>query len=253
MSTKSENPQHHLRFYIVMATLVVAAILVLLFLNNDKNGSLTSATIGLDSLTGKEEDNTDSTPTAQQILLKKMDRESKEVPITLTFNQIPAVREEAKITEIELRFKDLTTKINVNNDKLELNNLQEVIMKIKDFSGDIDVSEAGFSLDGTAKSIEVNDIALSAKGELEISFDNLDYDYLAFQDIDMDQLDIPVGDGELKAAEKLTYALEQDKLTLYFFNGKAVIDRGADTLLNLEGVIKGLSISGALLDLDVKG
>jgi len=126
-------------------------------------------------------------------------------------------------------------------------------MKIKDFSGDLDFNELGLSLDGTAKSIEVNDIALSAKGELDISFESLDYDYLAFQDIDMDQLNLPVGDGELKATEKLTYALEQDKLELYFFNGKVVIDREAESLLNLEGVIKGLSISGALLDLDVKG
>ena len=250
MSSKSENPQHHLRFYIVMATLVVAAILVLLFLNNDKDLSLTSAAVGINGLTGDEEENE---PTAREALLKKIDRESQEIPITLAFDQIPAVREEAKITEMELRFDDLTTKININNDKLELNNLKEVTMKIKDFSGDLEFNEMGLSLDGTAKSIEVNDIALSAKGELDISFESLDYDYLAFQDIDMDQLNLPVGDGELKAAEKLTYALEQDKLELYFFNGKLTIDREAESLLNLEGVIKGLSISGALLDLDVKG
>lgn len=242
--------KHHFRFYVVLITLVIGAIFFLLYTNDSQGGfGITSAIVGIGSNDsaalgddGNEEGDT---------FVAKVGKSSNEVDLTVHFDQIPTLRKEARVKEIELRFDDLTTKINVNNDKLELRNLQEVTLRITGFSGNLDFDRVGFSLDGTVRSLEVNDIALSSKGEIAISFDNLNYDYLRLEDIELQDVELPHGDGELTAAEKLTYALEQDTVKIYYFNGRVSIGRQNTTSLDMEGVAKGISVSGALLNLDL--
>jgi len=135
---------------------------------------------------------------------------------------------------------------------LELNNLQQVTLRMKGFNGQLDLDKVSFSVAGTAKSIEVNDIALSSKGEIKIAFDDLQYDYLEFEDLMLDSLELPHGNGQLTVADKLTYELEQDEVKIYLFNGKVVVDRSAAEVLALEGIAKGISVSGALLDLNLQ-
>ncbi len=240
------TPHHNLRFYIVMITLIVGGIFFLLYMNDSNDFSLTSAIIGVSG-------NTSSSDSLEQGTSEKTTalKNAKEVDVVLSFDQIPTVNKEAKVRDLELRFDDLTTKINVNNDKLELNNLQQVTLRLKDFSGNLNFDLGGFSLDGTSRSIEVNDIALSSAGLIKISFDNLDYKYLSLDEIELKRLELPRGDGELKVAEKLQYTLQQDGVKINLFNGKLIIDRDAETLLNLEGVARGISVSGALLTADL--
>lgn len=253
------HEKSHLRFYLVMITLVVGGILFLLFMNDSENFSLTSAIVGVaKNKTGgaeliSEEDLFSSDVEAiDDVFSKKIQRNSNEVDLSLTFDEIPTVRTNAKIKNIELHFTDSGAKIKVNNDRLELNNLNEVVLKIDGYNGEMELHKLGFSLSGTAKSIKINDISLSSKTQMKISFTDINYNYLSLEDVQLDEIDFPVGNGQLQVSEKLTYTLEQDTLKIYFFNGKMVVDRDAENLLNLEGVAKGVSAGGALLNLNLR-
>lgn len=254
MNGTQPAPDHHrARYYIVLTTLVIAGIFVLLLLN-DKNGfNLTGSSI-------KVFENKSGAPVEGNLLLderidplsKETALSSKEVGVALTFNKIPVVRKQARIKDLELRFDDLTTTINVNNDKLELSNLQQVALKIKDFDGKVDLNSLGFSLDGTAKRLELNGMALASQAKIKIAFNNLDYRYLQVDDIQLKDLELQSGDGTLQVAQKLTYVLEQEDVKFYYFDGKMVVDKENVTGVNLEGVARGVGISGALLNLNVK-
>ena len=256
------HPKHHLRFYIVMITLVIVGIFFLLFMNNN-NGDfgLTSLTVSdlssSDELTeGEEEIDSfvidEEGEEVERAFSKNIEKSSKEVDVTLSFDRIPDVKKEAKVKEMVLTFDDLTTKIKVNKDRLELSNLKEVSLKITGFEGDLDFDDHGISLEGDAKSIAVNDVTLSSKGEMSIAFNDLDYRTLFIEDIEITDLELDSGDGELKVAEKLSYSLEQDQMKMYYFNGMVDIQRDADTVLNLEGVARGIIVSGALLNFNLR-
>jgi len=249
-----QQQQHSLRFYIVMTTVVVVGIIFLLYWNESKDFSLTSAIVGVVKNDTRENDGQTVTDTEslENAFGKSARRNTREVDISLLFDQIPAVRQDAKVQDLEVRFDNLNTKITVNNDRLELNNLQQVTLRMKGFNGQLDLDKVSFSVAGTAKSIEVNDIALSSKGEIKIAFDDLQYDYLEFEDLMLDSLELPHGNGQLTVADKLTYELEQDEVKIYLFNGKVVVDRSAAEVLALEGIAKGISVSGALLDLNLQ-
>lgn len=253
------HEKSHMRFYLVMITLVVGGILFLLFMNDSENFSLTSAIVGVyknnsgeEELISEEDIFGTDVEALDELFRKKIERNANEVDLRLAFDEIPTVKKEAKIRNIELHFTNSGAKINVNNDRLELNNLEEVTLKIDAFNGEVDLQKLGFSLDGTAKSIKVNDISLSSKTQLRVSFTEVGYDYLSLEDIQLEEVDFSTGNGELKVSEKLTYTLEQDTLKIYFFNGKIVVDRDAENLLNLEGVAKGVSAGGALLNLNLR-
>ena len=250
----SDKPQqtHHTRFYIVMATLIVGVILILLFLNDSKNFSLTSAIVGSGENTSQEAAVPAPEVSLQEAFSKTVEKNNREVDLQLSFDQVPNVKKQTKIRDLELKFDDLTTNININNDRLELNNLQGVTLSIKSFSGYLRFDRKGISLDGSARSIRVNDVALSSKGEIKLSFDNLNYDSFSLDELELEQLDLPAGDGKLTVAEKFNYNLEQDSGTIYFFNGKLVVDRNANDLMTLEGVAKGITLSGGLLDLHLQ-
>ena len=253
------HEKSHMRFYLVMITLVVGGILFLLFTNDSENFSLTSAIVGVTkNESGGEvpiaEEDIFSTDVGEidEVFRKKIERNANEVGLNLAFDEIPTVKKEAKIKNIELHFTDSGAKINVNNDRLELNNLNDVVLKIDGYNGEMELQKLGFSIDGMAKSIKVNDISLSSKTQMKISFTDLNYNYLSLEDVQLDNVDFPLGNGQLQVSEKLTYTLEQDTLKLYFFNGKMLVDRDAENLLTLEGVAKGISAGGALLNLNLR-
>ena len=255
------GPQHsshqHLRFYVVMTTLIIGGIFLFLLMNNNTDGnfSLTSALI---SDTSREAD-TEETDISEESIIPENELEetvsktakdgSHKIDLSLDFNQIPSVKKEAKFEEIELRFDNLDTKINVNNDKLELNNLQEVNLKVKNFVGKLNFNGNGVSLDGTAKRIEVNDIALSSYGEIKISFDDLNYEFLNIKDIELKELELSRGDGHLAVSDKLSYSLSNEAVSIYSYKGGFTIDRNADTTLEIDGSAKGVSVNGDLMSL----
>ena len=258
MPGSPQEKGHHTRFYIVMATLIVGAIVFLLYFNDSKEFNLTSAIVGVaGNVTEKVVPNDklndlNDGKTLQEVFSESVQKNPREVDVALSFDQVPKIKKQARIKDIELKFDDFTTKINVNNDKLELNNLQEVTLSIKSFSGDISLDSKGFSLDGTARIIRANDIALSSAGQIKIRFSDLKYKAVTFDEIELEQLDLPPGDGSLTVGEKFNYALNQDGLKIYLFNGKFVVDRDAEVLLDLEGVAKGITVSGGLLDLNLQ-
>ncbi len=257
-NAQPHQPKHHYRFYTVLITLVIAGIFFLLLMNDNTGDGLTSLTIG-NLGTEKSElvlddtsDIRDEEDKVEEVFSKEMQSKAKEVDLKLRFNQIPAVKKEAKIKDMELAFDDLTTKIKVNDDRLELSNLKKVSLRIKDFNGEIDFNEQDFSVEGTAKSIAVNDVKLSTKGEIKISFDGLNYKSAVIDDIVLTGLELSHGDGILNVAEKLQYALEQEEMKIYYFNGRLAIQRDFEDKLELEGVAKGISVSGALLDINLR-
>ena len=241
--------KHPVRHYIVLATLVIGGIFLLLLMNdNPGKFSLTSAIVGI---TGEGNISEDGSFEIERESTRKT-LSGDEVNLKLSFNRIPSIKKETKIDEMQLKFTDLTTKISINNDKLELNNIDEVNMIMTGFSGEIDFDEFGISLDGTAKKIEVNNIALaSLKEDLKISFDRLDYNWLTFNEIEIKELELKEGDGDLEVAEKLVYTLEKEKLKVYSYLGKLELIRGEETLFNLEGFAKGLDINGEDLSLQL--
>ena len=224
--------------------------------NTDGNFSLTSALI---SDTDGETNSLEETDTSEESIIPENELEetvsktakdgSHKIDLSLDFNQIPSVKKEAKFEEIELRFDNLDTKINVNNDKLELNNLQEVNLKIKNFVGKLDFNGNGVSLEGTAKRLEVNDIALSSYGEIKISFSDLNYGFLNIKDIELKELELSRGDGHLAVSDKLSYSLSNEAVSIYSYKGGFTIDRNADTTLEIDGSAKGVSVNGDLMSL----
>lgn len=245
------HPHHKPRYYVVIITLLVAGIFLFLFANNGKEGfSLTGALVGdseelteildADAKDGLSEE-------AGEDSVRKIGNNANEVNLDLTYDHIPSVENEAKLEEIELQFADLNTKVNVNDDKLELNNLKAVNLKIAEFVGSMDFNELGISVEGKAKRIEVNNIALSSKEDMKISFEDLDYQFLNIKGLELKELELSDGDGSLSVDEKLQYELSNEGINIYRFNGELIIDRGNLTGMSLSGTAKGLSVLGESL------
>jgi len=110
----------------------------------------------------------------------------------------------------------------------------------------------GVSIDGTASRLEVNDIALSSKGEIKISFDSLDYNTLSILGLELKELDLPQGDGTFIIEEKLQYTIENEELNLYQYSGKLGISRNEDIKLSLEGTANGVAVTGEDLNLNLE-
>ncbi len=262
MYNQQPHPQKsHLRFYIFMSALVLGGIFLLLFLNDESKNSLTSFTVKELTDGVLKENKTETTEEIKEqsseekiekVFTEEIKKNPKEVSVALSFDRIPFVRKEAKIKEMRIIFEDLTTKIKVNNDKLELSNLEEVTLLVNGFEGEIDFNEKAISLNGIAKSITVNDFTLSTKEEIKVAFEDLTYRSFVIEEIELMDLEIDNGEGELKVEEKMTYALEQDEIKMYYFNGMISVDKGTEESLQLEGVARGVSISGALLNLNLR-
>ena len=258
MQNSPQPHRPHLRFYVFMVTLVVGGLFFLLYLNDGDGSdtSLISAITGYSSANTSEE-NADNDPNEE--LDQEFDKLISEgnklksnrggVPVALTFNRIPEVEKEAKISVLNLEFDDLSTTITVNGDQLELKNLKEVDLSIEDFAGKVILGSTEFSLAGTARRIEVNDIAFSSEKEVPILFQGLNYQHLHIADLELKDLELDRGNGELTVGEKLRYTLDDEELKILYFNGGLTIDKEArnSTSLAMEGEVKGLYIGGELL------
>ena len=257
MLNQHHASHNHTRNYIVIITLVIGAIFLFLFLNNGSDGvSLTSAFVGgsEDQTTTEPESRSNSlfsTRNEEVIEVQKVDKSKENIQLEFSFDQIPEVNKEAKLEEIELTFNDLNTKINVNNDYLELNNLKSVNLKINDFEGNVEFNNRGVSIEGTAKIIAVNEIALTSKGEIKISFEDLDYGTLGIKGLELKQLDLPNGNGKLEIGDKLQYSLDNEELNLYKFNGELNLVKEGDTSLEMSGTASSIGITGDELTLNL--
>ena len=250
MSYSPQPPQakHHVRFYILMSTLVITGVFFILFLNDgDGLTSFTVKNFATGGVTGEGNESLE-----EEELALEEEKSTNEVDVSLAFDRVPTVQKEAKVKDLELSFDDLTTKVRINDERLELSNLKHVTLRVKGFVGSIDFNSEGASIDGTARSIAVNNVTLSSKGTMKISFDNLDYETLSIGELELTDLELETGDGTLKVEEKLVYTLEQDNVKMEYFNGRLFIDRGLDTQVKLDGVARGISVSGALLNFNVR-
>src|SRR3989344_5447207 len=215
MQNSPQPHRPHLRFYVFMVTLVVGGLFFLLYLN-DGDGSDTSLISAITGYSSADtEENADTDPTG----------------------------------ELDQEFDDLSTTITVNGDQLELKNLKEVDLSIEDFAGKVILGSTEFSLAGTARRIEVNDIAFSSEKEVPILFQGLNYQHLHIADLELKDLELDRGNGELTVGEKLRYTLDDEELKILYFNGGLTIDKEArnSTSLAMEGEVKGLYIGGELL------
>jgi len=259
-STTHHSSRSQMRFYIVMITLVLGGITFLLLLNNDgQDFNFTSAIIGdtpnevIDKEVLQEVEAEAYEQEIEKVFSKEIEKDSKEVELAISFDKVPKVKERAKLQELEIRFEDLSTTINVNEDRLELNNLEEVTLRISGFNGEVDFNEDGFSLDGMAKRIEVNGVAFSSSDKLAIMFNDLDYKAFYIAEIALDELEMDKGNGILNVGTKLSYALEEDELKVFSFIGSLDVDKEYDStnVLVMEGTSQGLKVSGKALDFNI--
>ena len=148
---------------------------------------------------------------------------------------------------MNLNFNDLTTTIMVNEDKLELNNLQEVSLKVEGFKGAIIFEKEGFSLDGKVRRLTVNEMALSSNNEISITFNNLDYHYINIKDLELENLEFPKGNGNMKIGDKLDYSIINEELFVSYFEGDFTVDKNNEPPLMMDGMDQGIRASGDAL------
>ncbi len=250
---------HKARFYLLILTLMVGSIFTLVMYQKDPTKfSLTGSSIELIN----KKNVTNSSEQAELLLepeaLKQEDQNfippSREVEVGVKFTSIPETSKEVKLQELEVHFdnSDGRVYIQLGNDRLEVQKETEVVVKLQDFSGFINFDSEDFSLEGTAGRIEANGLALSSREDLDLSLGNVRYNYLLVDEAEVQGLRLPRGDGELQVAEKLDYRLEQEELNFYVFQGKLLVDTQQELPLTLEGIARGIDVSGALLNIDVR-
>lgn len=228
------NPhKHRFRFYIVVITLVLGVVMFLFLMDSSTKTRLTGAVSGFSGSSSTE-------PT--QIAASKLQGSDK-IMLNLSFNQLPAAVKDFQVSTIKLKVNELDSRILINDDELELNNVDEVNIDVSGFSGEAGFSTSALSLQGIAKKIEINGVALSSpKDKLKISFKNLHYEYLDLQQIKSEDLRFPNGQGLLSIGNKLSYDLTREDIDIKAFSGDMII---VDQTL-LEGEAQGLSVSGSL-------
>lgn len=251
-----QGHRSHLRFYIFMVTLVLGGLFFLLYSNenHDTNSSLISAIVGYSENATQKFSIQGEEPDIEQELNNLVGDSNKvknyrSIPLSLSFDQIPTLEKNATVEGVNLEFDDLSTTITVNGDTLELKNLKEVTLSIQDFMGQLNLETSELSLSGTAKRIEVNNIAFSSEKALPISFQGLNYKHLQLLNIELKDLELPRGSGELRVGEKLRYTLEGEELKMLYFKGTLIVDKkySNHSMLLMEGDVKGLYDNGDLL------
>jgi hypothetical protein len=249
MSTQAHHGGHHYKFYVVLITLVVGGIFFLLVSNgnNDVGDSITSLAV---STLGQESSEALSTVDKNTVRTIETPSSDRELDFVLTsFTGIPTVDEDnVEVEELMIVFDDPTPNIKLDDNKLELSS-GSAELKLKDFIGVLQFDDEEFSLDGLAKSVDVNGVKLSTSREISVSFEGLEYSEAVAEGIQLQELELPRGDGPITVSEKLQYTLDQDALTIYSFIGKVDINKGQ---LNAEGVAEEISGNGALLNINLR-
>lgn len=251
---------NHFRTYLVFATVVIAGIFIVLLVNNeDLNLHLGGAAVGFDGTNQDGTTNYDDTNIQYAADGTKIYNDPSEiqepyaqekqptVDFDLHFDSMPSLEQYSKVNELTLKFDDLTTKIQVNNDQLELNNLQEVTLTIKDFDGTITLDSNSISMSGLAARLEVNDVALASKSQISLSFSNLNYNQIEIDSIDIPYLQFPRGQGTIDIEGRLQYDLISDEVLVENFQGS--LDTTKDIFFT--GLATRVSVDGDLVSFDV--
>lgn len=278
---QSYKPKSQVRFYIVLVTLVIGAIFLVVLLNN--KGSLgLGTTAAITDLSGMVQDtvlnenvdatNVDSTytefvdnvenslpsttSTKKTITntynsIDSFGTGKKEVETSLTFNQIPTIKKQVRLSEVNLVFQDLNNDIIVNNDRLQLSNTGEINFDIEGFVGEMRLDN-GFSVNGKAKKIAINGMSLASDKDIKVAFSNINYEKLDIANVELRDVVFPRGDGQLELAGRLSYSLKQDSLNIGAFKGSIRLDKSAENVVNMNGITRGAVINGDVLNLDIK-
>lgn len=219
-----------LRHYIIMTTLVVLGLFVLLLFNSKSGGfGFTSAVvenIRNNSLIANFGDqNTVDSIEAEPI------KGSNEIEFELTSAVIPQIQKDTKTENLEIAFNDLTASIKVNDDRLELSEMSQVVLGIKGFTGYLSLDEKQITLDGIAKRLDVNGITLSASKEIKLSFNDLNYQQANLVGTQFKTLEFVSGPGKVKVPSRLDYGLEDGQVvTIYNYHGGLKIVKEEVTL-----------------------
>jgi len=135
------NQHHHLRFYLIAATLLIGGIFLLLVYNDSDPSSVTGAVVANElSQNQKEIIKTSARdvirgvvlPESESKLIEQVDQREiektitnsknskfKKVDMQVSFNKIPNLKNnKANIDSFEINFNDLSTTININEDYL---------------------------------------------------------------------------------------------------------------------------------------
>lgn len=247
---------HHLRYYIVLGTLIVGGIF-LVMLYNESGLSLTSAIVGADSKI-IEDGKLSFFGDSNALVEEETDTILNSGPIgdvgaVLTFNQVPVVEiDDVKIEELSLLFGDFATGISINEDRLEMNNLKEVDLNIKGFEGKLYFEEGVISLAGIAKKIEVNGVSLASLKEMNIAFDGLQYQEMHLVNVGLRDVFFPKGVGFLEVSERLEYELIEDEVLIKQFEGNVDVLVNEGSKINLDGLIRDLSVKGDVISFDIQ-
>ncbi len=281
---------HRLRFFIVVVTLLVGAVFTFLlvsgkgdsFFNTAAVTDLTDKVMGTEEPAGKKISSAgpgDATPlsggadgmsgpggagpisnngpsgmgsTPDPYPASKYSAPVKnEAQTSLTFDTVPLLKKQVRLDEVTLVFQDLPQNLYVNDDRLQLGNVGEVTFIVQGFNGEMSLGD-GFSLNGKAKRIELNGISLSTEKEIKLAFNNINYQQLKFESVELKGITFPRGKGQLDIGGKLSYALSNEGLKIDSFRGSLNVDKGSDQVVRMEGITQGVSVSGENLGVDVR-
>ncbi len=268
MYDQNSKKVSNFKLYLVIGLLVIGAIaLVFVFKDGLITGGVVAGTpISVDATSGGSStssffDSSSGTDTGfaedandkplEKVFKREISQGNRDVPITLTFNKVPTLTKKVDVKHMELVFDDLTTSIQVNNDRLQLQNLKAVTLDIENFNGDFALSSLGLSLTGNARRIGVNGVALESGKDMEISFSNLAFKKLNIDAVQLKDVVVPSGEGELQVGGKLTYKLENERAAVYYFTGSMVVGAG-DAAFKLTGTTRGASVDGDVVTISVK-
>jgi len=235
---------NHHKFYILTATIVVGAILILLLVNDKGEFNfLTGGVVGVNDGGGVVSEGSDEEE------LIDVGREEEEfvgglTGIKLDFNLVPRVKEETEINSIKLVSEDLDTKIKINEDELQFKGLEKVELGISNFKGELEFNEISVSLDGEGDKIVVNGMELSNRGKIEISFGDLAYETLDLTEVMLKEIELEKGDGELVIEDKMNYLLDKEGVKIEDFKGDLGVGLDEENLLLIDGTIGGITVKG---------
>lgn len=238
-------------FAIIAVLIVAGAVFWLAGPKIFGEGSLTGASL----VSGLEPEEDSFVAESSKGLVSTIGESSSESGITsqtpngmyaeLSLDTIPVIKKEIKVNSLDLKFTDLSTQIKVNTEKLELNYLKSVDLKITNFVGKVAIDGNTVSLEGVAGKIKVNDISVS--DNLKISFSNLNYDSVVAEGIAVESITAAKGVGTLDVQNgKLIFAVGNDPLALTAFTGNIGFDKSVSVPVSIKGYVEEINVGGEL-------
>lgn len=226
-----KHSSHGRRYYILLITIMVGILLVILLINDEGSLPLTGSAIGAEK--GFEKG------------MEESEKGKNEIKFTLSFDNVPEIEETNTLGLLRLNFNELSTKIKVNEEELELKGLSDINMEIAGFEGKFNFDEEAISLDGEAERLLVNGIEISSKGKIKISFNSLAYNTLEALDAAINTVNSKEGSGSLVVGEnKMSYNLAYEKVRAANFRGEVKVGLNNQSLMLMEGEAASLLVGG---------